>query len=204
MIQIKSPNYSSREENKVLACVVHVADGSREAVRQTFLNPASKVSSHYLVCQNGDVIQFVSEDMAAWANGLKVRPTAKVVLDNPSINPNFFTVSIENEGWGNKDISDLMYQKNAELVKEICLRHGLSIDSDTVIGHRQIRADKICPGKIDIERIIRMTGYPPSHRTETSPNSYWEHLSREYKLDYLQTLINNLKEQIYKLLKLKK
>lgn len=182
MIQIKSPNYSSREGQGVLAVVIHIGDGTKDAIVQTFKNPASKVSAHYLVYEQdyfptlsagagsyriAETIQFVDESQAAWANGLKVNPTAKVVLENPNVNPNSFTISIENEGFGNKDISELMYQKNAKLVKDICQRHNLPINKDTVIGHRSIRADKACPGKIDVNKIIELANQTEETKIKT-------------------------------------
>src|SRR3990167_6379996 len=103
---IKSPNYSDSGFPAILGICIHIAEGSKNAVIQTFLNPNNRVSSHYLVFKNGDLIQFVEEQYDVWAQGYKDRPVAKLVLDNININPNEYLVSIEFEGYGNQDITE--------------------------------------------------------------------------------------------------
>lgn len=158
---IQSLNFSSRNGQKVLAIVCHISDGSAQSVIQTFTNPKTQVSSHYLVCRNGDIIQFVREEDCAWANGKKVNPTARVVLDNINLNPNLFTISIEHEAFNNEDLTEIQYVNSSALIKEICQRCGLPINRETIIGHREIRADKNCPGKVSLEKLIGLTFSPP-------------------------------------------
>jgi len=158
---IKSLNFSSREGQKVLAVVCHITDGDTRSVIQTFTNPKTQVSSHYLVCRSGDIIQFVDESSCAWANGKKVNPTAKVVLDNINLNPNLFTISVEHEAFNNEDLTEIQYVVSSKLIREICQRHGLNISRETIIRHREIRNDKACPGKLSIEKLIGLTFSPP-------------------------------------------
>ena len=56
-----------------------------------FLNPASKVSAHYVVAQDGKVTQMVREADTAWHAGV-VSPAS--ILNNQG-NPNQFCIGIE-------------------------------------------------------------------------------------------------------------
>ena len=158
---IQSQNFSSRNGQKVLAVVCHITDGDTRSVIQTFTNPQTQVSSHYLIQRNGDIIQFVREEDCAWANGKKVNPTAKIVLENINLNPNLFTISVEHEAFNNEDLTEIQYVASSKLIREICQRHGLNISREVIIGHREIRQDKNCPGKVSIEKLISLTFSPP-------------------------------------------
>jgi N-acetyl-anhydromuramyl-L-alanine amidase AmpD len=159
---IQSQNFSSRNGQKVLAVVCHITDGDTRSVIQTFTNPQTQVSSHYLIQRNGDIIQFVREEDCAWANGKKVNPTARVVLENINLNPNLFTISVEHEAFNNEDLTEIQYVASSKLIREICQRHGLNISREVIIGHREIRQDKNCPGKVSLEKLIGLTFNPPA------------------------------------------
>ncbi|HUE76015.1 MAG TPA: N-acetylmuramoyl-L-alanine amidase, partial [Chloroflexota bacterium] len=71
---VGSPNFSrGRSGRQQIAIVMHIAQGSRAGVVSWFNNQAAKASSHYLVCRNGDVLQFVRESDTAWTNGIDFR-----------------------------------------------------------------------------------------------------------------------------------
>lgn len=158
---IKSPNFSSREGQKVLAVCVHITDGDTRSVIQTFTNPKTQVSSHYLVCRNGDIIQFVEESQSAWGSGKKVNPTAKIVLERLGLNPNIFLIQVENECMSNQDLTEIQYVTSGKLLGEICLRHGIPLDQEHIIPHHSIRSDKLCPGIISISKLIGLAQSPP-------------------------------------------
>lgn len=48
-----SPNYSSRGGTKIDLCVIHDCEGSEAGSISWFLNPASKVSAHYVLSEDG-------------------------------------------------------------------------------------------------------------------------------------------------------
>src|SRR3990167_4285686 len=158
---IKSPNYSNREGQQILGIVCHITDGTAKSAIQHFTNHASKVSAHYLVQRNGDTIQFVEEHLAAWHAGYKVKPTAKLVLDNIDKNPNSYTIGIEHEAFSNQDLTEIQYVSSAKLISEICQRNGLAINRETILRHNEIRKDKICPGLVFVEKLIDLTKNPP-------------------------------------------
>ena len=133
--------------------VIHVGEGSQQAIYNTFLTEDK--SSHYCVSKAGEVWQFVDEKDTAWAQGLVVRPTSEIVKSRKG-NPNGYCISIENEGFGSKDFTVLQYVALASLVKDICARWGIPIDREHVIGHREIRADKTCPGIASVDKVVAL------------------------------------------------
>lgn len=138
---------------------IHVTEGSAAATRSWFKNPNSQVSSHYLNTMAGEVYQFVHEADTAWANGRVDHPTSKLVLDRPGTNPNWWTISIENEGDGKHELTDPQRASLYKLIQDIQSRHSrITTDRTHIIGHHEIYSLKTCPGAISVDRIVRDLG----------------------------------------------
>ena len=146
-----------RKQYRPEIIVLHIGEGLQNQIYLEFLN--TEKSSHYCVARNGEVWQFVKEGDTAWGNGEVIKPTAKKILEKGDINPNLYSISIEHEGYGHEGINELQYQATAKLIQEISERWLIPLDREHIIGHREIKAIKICPGKIDISRLISMA-YP--------------------------------------------
>ena len=83
-------------------------------------------------------------------------------------NPNYYSMSIENEGFGvpctygantfePTEWTDCQYETNAYLIARAAKRWGFPINSDTVVRHGDVYAGKRgrCPGPLcDMDRII--------------------------------------------------
>jgi N-acetyl-anhydromuramyl-L-alanine amidase AmpD len=135
--------------------VIHVTEGDFRSVRSWFKDPAANVSAHYMVCKNGDIYHFVHEYDTAWANGRVDHPTAELVLERPGSNPNDWTVSIENEGNGHEELTDLQRAALYELIPAIQSRHrGITTGRKHIVGHHEIYSLKTCPGAISVDRIV--------------------------------------------------
>ena len=53
--------------------------------------------------------------------------------------------------------SDALYKASAGLIETICRRWAIPCDRDHIIGHREIRADKTCPGlEVDLDKLVDM------------------------------------------------
>lgn len=158
-----SINYTKgRGGQRVLATVLHISQGSLGSMREWFNNPAAKVSAHYGIGLNGTIEQYVDEDDSAWHAGLKIRPTARIVLDRPGVNPNDITIGIEHEGYAHLPPTSQQLMSSAELVRDIHDRRGIPLDREHVLGHREIRADKECPGLIDPADVIALAKTAPN------------------------------------------
>jgi N-acetylmuramoyl-L-alanine amidase len=63
---VKSPNFGNRGGQKPQIIILHCPVGTLQSATATFLNPASKVSAHYIVDRTGDILQMVALSDAAW------------------------------------------------------------------------------------------------------------------------------------------
>lgn len=160
-----------RGGRQIDAVVIHVVagrTGSMTAMREWFKNPASNVSAHYGISRSGGIEQYVREEDTAWANGRVLRPRAALVLERPGVNPNLYTVSVEHEGLGDADLTDLQREASAWLVADVARRNDFPISRRHVLRHDEIYAAKSCPGKIDVDAIVRLalqeTGRPAPPR----------------------------------------
>jgi hypothetical protein len=149
-----------RAGKKVQSVVLHIAEGGEASVVNWFRSPASGVSSHYLVCLDGRVRQFVQEADTAFANGKLNRPhtTSSPVIARwastphdptwPAGLPNLESVSIEMEGFTQNDPTPAQRASVVALMADICQRQSIRPERAYLIGHYQL--DSItrlrCPG----------------------------------------------------------
>ena len=71
---LPSPNFGERRGPTRPDCVILHYTGmpTAEAALALLRDPASEVSSHYLVWENGEIAQLVAEDKRAWHAGVSV------------------------------------------------------------------------------------------------------------------------------------
>ncbi|MBN1568003.1 MAG: N-acetylmuramoyl-L-alanine amidase [Acidobacteria bacterium] len=157
-----------RSIHQIEAVVIHLIDGSQGSCDSTFLNNLldNPVSAHYSISKKGEIHQYVEEQDTAFHAGKIVRPVwpdLKRGDDNSLVNPNLYAIGIEHEGRPNDDWPDQMYAASALLLQSISARHPklATLSERNVALHRQIRADKSCPGfKFDLQRLLREAALP--------------------------------------------
>jgi N-acetyl-anhydromuramyl-L-alanine amidase AmpD len=92
---------------------------------------ANPVSSHYIVGQDGMVIQCINEKDGAYGNGVVTNP-------NWQGNPNYYTISIEHvkSSTDNSDpLTPAQQAASFALIKDICTRNGIGMhDADDTTG----------------------------------------------------------------------
>lgn len=151
--------HKGRNGHKPLAIVIHIMDGSLAGTDAWFNDPHSHVSSNYGIGKSGEIHQYVDEADSAAAQGIVDRPTAKVVLSNPGVNPNLLCISIEHEGFDPNPLTDEQKKSSAALIADIAKRNSLPLDSDHVIPHHSIRFSKTCPGAgVNVAELIALAG----------------------------------------------
>lgn len=177
--------------------VVHVTEGSAASARDWFTNPTpvgnggkpSGVSSHYLVSKLGTIVQFVAEDDRAFHAGQLVNPSSSLVIDrfaNGGWTPNSYGIGIENEGDGTEELTDRQRAALYELMTDIIMRRGIPLDRDHIIGHREVKASKTCPGQISVDRIVSdLASHVPSPTpivppSEGHPRVVWSNVLSDY------------------------
>lgn len=147
------PNFTPGRKEPPQLIVIHITEGLRDSVYQTFMT--EQKSTHFLVNKDGTIWQFVRSKDTAWGNGIVDQPTSSIVLDKKG-NPNDYSVSIEHEGFATTDINDLQYAATVDLVKYLADFWKIPLDRTHIIRHEEITGYKSCPGKISVEKIIRL------------------------------------------------
>lgn len=151
------PNHGTRGGRKPIAIVDHITIGERGSVINTFSNPGGN-SSHYLVCRDGDILQFVDVTQRAHTNGYVRDPKSALVRSMGNLNANYYTVTIEHEGYGENGgdgtLTDDQFYASCWLHKyiqtEVQRIYGnkIALNSHQVIAHNQVDSLKgTCPGK---------------------------------------------------------
>ena len=116
-------------------------------------NPASQVSAHYVIAQDGTITQLVDEEAAAWANG--PLSDGHDSWWSTAVNPNLVTISIEHEKPDTTNtipITAAQALASFQLVSRICKRWNIPARkadaSGGITGHYSI--DPVyrshCPG----------------------------------------------------------
>jgi N-acetylmuramoyl-L-alanine amidase len=87
--------FSGRNGQRAAWIILHGTAGgsSAQEVAQWFVSNNPPTSTHYIIGQDGTVVQCVHESDSAWGNG--VLSAGHASWWNPAINPNFQTFSIE-------------------------------------------------------------------------------------------------------------
>ncbi len=162
IIEIPSPNFSiGRRRYVPQAIVIHIMEGTLAGADSWFSNPKSKVSAHYGIGINGEIHRYVKESDTAWHAGRVHDPLWPLIKRDAAsdgyINPNYYTIGIEHEGFKDSEWTDSMYKSSAELIADIASRWHIPIDREHIIGHREIYSIKSCPGsRVSIERLIEI------------------------------------------------
>lgn len=156
-VQIPQSNFQvGRNGMTPDAIAIHIADGGKSSVISTFTDPFAQKSSHFLVCRDGSIVQFVSTANASFCTGNVDNPINELVLARwPQSNPNDWTISIEHEGFGISDISGLQYPATAILCKFLSQKWGVPLDRTHIFGHKEAYSKKACPGLVNVEKIIQ-------------------------------------------------
>ena len=139
-----SPNHGERREGAhVDAIILHYTGmASGEAAAAWLCNPQSQVSSHYLVHEDGCVVQMVPEAARAWHAGQSVWAGAT------DMNSRSVGIEIVNPGHelGYADFPQAQVEAVIELCRGIVARHA--IRPERVLAHSDIAPGrKIDPGE---------------------------------------------------------
>jgi N-acetylmuramoyl-L-alanine amidase len=139
-----SPNQSERKDGALPDMIVLHYTGMRdnEAAIRTLCNPVSEVSAHYVVLQDGYIVQLVAESRRAWHAGVSYW------AGQTDINSCSIGIEIANPGHdhGYPDFPRRQIAAVTALCRSILARH--QIPADRVLAHSDIApARKQDPGE---------------------------------------------------------
>ncbi len=143
---IASPNYSARrgcrQPDMILLHYTGMADAA--AALRWLANPAAKVSAHYFVHEDGEIIQMVSEAQRAWHAG------ASLWAGERDINSVSIGIEIHNAGHAAADglppYARAQMNSVATLCRDIAARW--SVPSARILAHSDVAPErKVDPGE---------------------------------------------------------
>lgn len=163
MIITQYPSFNNHPRHRdVLGIVIHVMESDIDTATEWFQKGSKAagdpVSAHYGVAKDGSIRQYVSEDCVAYHAGRVDHPTAQIVIDRPTINPNDYMIGIEHEGDGTQEMTVLQRTASTQLIKDICIRNKIPIDRYHIVGHHEIYQPKTCPGGISVDALVILVG----------------------------------------------
>jgi N-acetylmuramoyl-L-alanine amidase len=159
-----SPNFGPRRDGLTPDAIILHYTGmqSAEAAELWLCDPASEVSSHYLVHEDGRIVQMVREADRAWHAG-KCSWRGRTDINSCSIG-----IEIANPGhpFGYPDFPEPQIDAVIALCRGICERHDIA--PERVLGHSDVAPGrKIDPGEKFPWRKLQKAGV--GHFVEPSP-----------------------------------
>ena len=143
IIEVPSPNVDARPCPVDMLVMHYTGMQSADAAIERLRDPAFRVSSHYVVNEDGQVYRLVLEEMRAWHAGVSYW-RGRRVLNDGSIG-----IEIVNPGheWGYRPFPNAQIASVIALSQEILARHA--IPPINVVAHSDIAPDrKQDPGEL--------------------------------------------------------
>jgi N-acetylmuramoyl-L-alanine amidase len=166
IIECPSPNFDERNQPITMLVLHYTGMQDAAAAIAQLTSAEAKVSCHYVVAEDGQVLRLVPEEKRAWHAG---RSHWRGITD---VNSASIGIEIVNPGheWGYRPFPEVQMEALIPLVAEIVERHG--IEPANVVGHSDVApARKIDPGELfDWERLARVRlALPRPRRNLTDP-----------------------------------
>lgn len=134
--------WTERFDFKIKGIVLHSMVGTQRGTVAWFKNPKAKVSAHYCVGADGEIVLTVEEKSAAWHAGnvtTQKDKAPKILVENWGVNPNMITIGIEMEDKKDKNWAypQKQYSACVLLVSDICRRYNIPMDRGHVFMHKE-------------------------------------------------------------------
>jgi N-acetylmuramoyl-L-alanine amidase len=143
MIDTPSPNFDDRGVPITMLVLHYTGMLDAASAIQRLADPTAKVSAHYVIAEDGQIVRMVDEDKRAWHAG---RSYWRGVTD---VNGASVGIEIVNPGheWGYRPFPDAQVAALIPLVADIMKRH--KITRGNVVGHSDVApARKQDPGEL--------------------------------------------------------
>lgn len=135
-VRLNSPNHDERRAAISMLVLHYTGMESGRAAIERLCDPQAKVSAHYVVEENGQVVQLVDEDRRAWHAGLGAW---RGVTD---VNSASIGIEVVNGGhdFGLPDFPDMQIEAVIALSRDILARHPIA--PCNVVGHSDLAPER--------------------------------------------------------------
>jgi N-acetylmuramoyl-L-alanine amidase len=152
IVDCPSPNFDERTLPVSLIVLHYTGMVDAAAAIGRLTDASAKVSSHYLIAEDGQILRLVQEDKRAWHAG-KAHWRGIDDVNSASIG-----IELVNPGheWGYRPFAEPQMQSLVLLMKGIVDRHGVT--RGNIVGHSDVApARKDDPGELfDWERLAKL------------------------------------------------
>jgi N-acetylmuramoyl-L-alanine amidase len=144
-----SPNFDDRKQGRVKYLILHYTGmtSGQEAIER-LCDPATSVSAHYVVEENGDIFMLVDEDKRAWHAGVS-KWEGDTDINDLSIGIEIVNPGHPYPGYESvyRPFPDLQMKALIDLASEVVKRHH--IKPSYILGHSDVAwRRKIDPGEL--------------------------------------------------------
>lgn len=143
---------TGRKNRKVKAFVIHKTDGSFASAMAWTHDPKSQASYHVIIDTNGKMVKTVEFTDTAWACGTVKNATWPEI--EKGVNPNLYTLNIGLAGKGTDRPTDAQIYSLCKFIASESLVQKIKLSQKMMVFHREIRADKTCPGDVPSKQIL--------------------------------------------------
>jgi N-acetylmuramoyl-L-alanine amidase len=132
VIDTPSPNFNERRSSVSMLVLHYTGMPDADSAIAWLANAESKVSAHYVVTEDGQIVRMVDEDKRAWHAG---KSYWRGVTD---VNSASIGIEIVNPGheWGYRPFPQAQMEALIPLVHDIVTRHGIT--RGNVVGHSDV------------------------------------------------------------------
>ena len=141
--ELPSPNWDERALPVTMAVLHYTEMESAEAALERLTDPEAKVSAHYLIGEDGEVVRLVPEDKRAWHAG------ASFWRGHRDVNSASIGIELQHPGHalGYREFADAQIEALVPLLNRITHTHD--IPRANVVGHSDVApARKTDPGEL--------------------------------------------------------
>lgn len=141
--EVLSPNHDERAAPITMVVIHYTEMQSQQAALERLCDPEAKVSAHYLIGRQGEVVRLVPEEKRAWHAGLSYW------RGHRDVNSASIGIELDHPGhlFGYGPFPDAQFEALVPLVARIVKRYD--IPRANVVGHSDVApARKIDPGEL--------------------------------------------------------
>lgn len=140
--ELPSPNWDERAL-PVTMVVLHYTEMEREAALRRLTDPEAKVSAHFFISEDGEVVRLVDESKRAWHAG------ASYWRGHRDVNSASIGIELDHPGHalGYREFRESQIEALVPLLHDVVRRHD--IPRANVVGHSDVApARKVDPGEL--------------------------------------------------------
>ena len=140
--ELPSPNWDERAL-PVTMVVLHYTEMERDAALQRLTDPEARVSAHYFIAEDGEVVRLVDERKRAWHAG------ASYWRGHKDVNSASIGIELDHPGHANgyRGFAEPQIEALVPLLHDVVRRHD--IPRANVVGHSDVApARKVDPGEL--------------------------------------------------------